>query len=156
MRKRLRVDRRAGLLLGGILFASFVALGGSVALPAGDPDLVAEEVELSALEAEGMRVYRNEGCWYCHTRFVRQTPIDDRLGDPTGPAHYAGEAPAMIGHERIGPDLAHLGTRFADASSLVSYLRDPGGEGARTSMPSFAYLGEDDLRALAAYLLASR
>ncbi len=153
--KRLRVDRRAGLLLGGVLLASFVALGASVALPAADPELKGEARDLSRLEARGMKVYANEGCWYCHTQYVRETAIDAELGKPLGADGYAGASPAMLGNERIGGDLTH-GPSFADARTLIAYLRDPGAERFRSSMPSYAYLGEEDLRAIAAYLLALR
>jgi cbb3-type cytochrome oxidase cytochrome c subunit len=153
--KRLRVDRRLGLLLGGILLASFVALGSSVALPSADPDLQGEAKEMSRLEVRGMKVYRNEGCWYCHTQYLRSSSADAKLGDPLDPAAYAGASPVMLGHERIGPDLTQ-GLSFKDEQSLIDYLSDPGGAAYRTSMPSYRYLGEDDLRALAAYLLSLR
>jgi cbb3-type cytochrome oxidase cytochrome c subunit len=153
--KRLRVDRRLGLLLGGVLLASFVALGAAVALPSADPDLQGDAKELSRLEARGMQVYRNEGCWYCHTQYLRSSAADAELGRPLDPDAYLAASPLMLGHERIGPDLTQ-GLRFANAEALVAYLGKPGSEGYRTSMPSYAYLGEDDLRALAAYLLSLR
>jgi cbb3-type cytochrome oxidase cytochrome c subunit len=152
---KLRVDRRVGLLLGGVLLASFVALGGSVGLPASDAELAGEAKELSPLEARGMKVYASEGCWYCHSQYVRESAVDADLGGPLGPDGYAGASPATLGHERIGPDLTHGGS-LADARTLIAYLRDPGAEGDHSSMPSYAYLGEDDLRALAAYLLSLR
>lgn len=151
----LRVDRRVGLLLGGVLLASFVALGGSVALPASDPELAGEAKDMARLEARGMKVYANEGCWYCHTQYVRTSAVDAALGEALGPDGYAGASPATLGHERIGADLTHGGS-FSDTQTLIAYLRDPGAERDRSSMPSYAYLGEDDLRALAAYLLSLR
>lgn len=153
--KRLRVDRRLGLLLGGILLASFVALGAAVALPSADPDLQGDAKELSRLEARGMHVYRNEGCWYCHTQYLRSSAADAELGRPLDPEAYLGASPAMLGHERIGPDLTQ-GLSFANSRVLADYLRQPGTVAYRTSMPSYAYLGEDDLKALAAYLLSLR
>lgn len=152
---KLRVDRRIGLLLGGVLLASFVALGGSVALPASDPELAADAKEMSRLEARGMKVYADEGCWYCHTQYVRNTGVDADLGEPLDPDGYAGASPATLGHERIGPDLTH-GSSLADPQALIAYLRDPGAVHGHSSMPSYAYLGSDDLRALAAYLLSLR
>lgn len=153
--KRLRVDRRLGLLLGGVMLASFVALGAAVALPSSDPDLHGDAKELSRLEARGMKVYRNEGCWYCHTQYLRSGAADAEFGRPLDPDAYLDASPAMLGHERIGPDLTQ-GLSFASVKALVDYLSKPGSEGYRTSMPSFAYLGEEDLRALAAYLLSLR
>jgi cbb3-type cytochrome oxidase cytochrome c subunit len=154
--KRLRVDQRAGLLMGGVIFASFIALGASVALPAADPELAGEGEERSRLEMQGMRVYRNEGCWYCHTQYLRSSAVDGQYGEALGPEAYAADSPAMLGHERVGPDLTRRERRFADAAGLVAFLRDPAEDAPHTAMPSYAYLGEDDLRALAAYLLSLR
>jgi cbb3-type cytochrome oxidase cytochrome c subunit len=140
--------------MGGIVFASFIALGAAVALPSGDPELAADAKDLSPLEERGMTVYRNEGCWYCHTQYRRNNGVDVQLGEPLGPDAYAGASPAMLGHERIGPDL--LTGRLTNAADLIAYLREPGGDARRTAMPSYGYLGEEDLRALAAYLLSLR
>lgn len=149
---KLRVDRRIGLLLGAVLLASFLALAASVALPAADPALGGEATKMSELEARGMEVYRNEGCWYCHTQYLRDTAIDRARGLPLDPQAYLGRSPAMFGHERIGPDLTHASL---DAAALVRFLRDPDAD-MDTLMPSYAYLGADDLRALAAYLRSLR
>lgn len=150
--KRLRLDRRVGLLLGGILLANILALGGSVALPAADPELGGEAEALSRLEARGLEVYRNEGCWYCHTQYLRNTHTDAVSKTPLGPDAYLGLSPAMFGHERIGQDLSVSGI---GPEGLLKVLREPGEDGP-TLMPSYAYLGEADLRALAAYLLSLR
>lgn len=103
-----------------------------------------------------MQVFRSQGCWYCHTQSLRETAVDAAFGARLTPADMAGLSPAMVGHERIGPDLTERGARFADAAALTAYLRDPSGSGKRTAMPSYAYLGERDLEALAAYLLSLR
>lgn len=143
---RIRADRRVGLLLAGVVLLTFVALGASVALPATDPSLETEPRELSADAARGMEVYRSEGCWYCHTQYVRQTASDAELGEPLGAEAYGDQSPAMLGTERIGGDLTYPEARQAEA--LVEALEDHG------KGYSYAYLSEEDLDALAAYLLA--
>lgn len=155
---RLRADRRAGLMLAGVMFAIVVALGATVALPATDPEVRAEEGArtLEGAEQRGFEIYRNEGCWYCHTRQVRSTPVDSLYGDPLEAGAYQGRSPAMLGAERIGPDLAHVGRRHRKAADLIAILREPRKDGRRSSMPSYAYLSKGDLEALAAYLLAMR
>jgi cbb3-type cytochrome oxidase cytochrome c subunit len=150
--RRLRVDRRVGLLLGGVLLASFAALGASVALPASDPELAGREERLSRLERQGMEVYRNEGCWYCHTQYVRESSVDADLGTPMDAKAYAGESPAMLGTERIGPDLTHYGSSGVGPSTVVDFLSDPGEDSSYRHR--FGYLSDADLRALAAYLLS--
>lgn len=152
---RIRADRRVGLLLGAVVLLAFVAFGASVALPAGDGSLAVEPREPSAAQERGMTVYRAEGCWYCHTRNVRHTRVDSELGAPLGPQGYAGMSPVMLGTERIGPDLTHLGGTYPSADALVAYLADPAAEAHRTSMPSYGYLSRADLEALAAFLLAT-
>ena len=141
---RIRADRRIGLLLAGVILLTFVALGASVALPATDPSLDAKPVELSREEARGMDVYRSEGCWYCHTQHVRETGTDAELGEPLGAEAYVGLSPSMLGLERVGGDLTHL--RPTGSEALIETLEDHG------KGPSYAYLSNDDLKALAAYL----
>lgn len=142
---RIRADRRVGLLLAGVVLLTFVALGASVALPATDPSLDVKPTELSAEAERGMKVYRSEGCWYCHTQYVRQTGSDADLGEPLGPESYADMSPSMLGIERVGGDLTHVDLQ---PDALVEALKDHG------RGPSYAYLSDDDLRALAAYLLS--
>ncbi len=158
-RERVRVDRRVGLLLGGVILLLFVALGASVALPASDP-LVRDEGEdaraYGELEERGARIYQAEGCWYCHTQQVRRTPADAGLGEPLSPGDYVNDQPAMLGVERLGPDLTHVGGRYEDTEALIRILRDPRGDGRRSSMPSYAFLSSGDLEALSAYLLSLR
>lgn len=156
MMRRIRSDRRAGLLLGGVAFAIFVAIGATIAVPAADPEVRASEAARTFEESErrGFEIYRNEGCWYCHTQSVRTTPVDDPYGEPLEPGTYADQSPVMIGAERLGPDLAHVGSRYASAADLIAILREPRSDGRRSTMPSYAYLSDADLEALAAYLLA--
>jgi cbb3-type cytochrome oxidase cytochrome c subunit len=92
-----------------------------------------------------MEIYRNEGCWYCHTQYVRETTVDKQLGRPRDPADYAGRSPAMLGYERIGGDLP--GGLAGDRAVTAKSLRES---------HSFAYLSSADLRALVAYLFSLR
>jgi cbb3-type cytochrome c oxidase subunit II len=144
------------LLLAGVVFVTFVSLGATVALPAADPAVQTQEGvrELNKTEMRGMTIYRNEGCWYCHTQAVRDTPIDELYGEPLKSGVYAGQSPVMLGGERVGPDLTHVGGRYTGAEELMDLLRSPRAEGRTSSMPSYSYLSANDLNALAAYLLA--
>jgi cbb3-type cytochrome oxidase cytochrome c subunit len=137
---RVRADRRVGLMLGAVLLLTFVAIGATVALPASDPSLRAKQQNTLMLRKHGMRVYQSEGCWYCHTQYQRSTKSD--TGEKTTAAAFVGDSPAMLGLERVGPDLRGLST-----SDVIAYLHK-----AHGSMPSYAYLSDKDLVALAAYL----
>lgn len=150
---RFRLDRRLGALLAAVFVCVFVAFGATVALPSSDRSLQPETGrKLSKQAMHGMRLYRSEGCWYCHTQQVR--PGDDGLGPLSKPADYATDRPAMIGAERVGPDLAHVGSRITARDELVKILREPRARSPRSNMPSYAYLSSSELDALAAYLLA--
>jgi cytochrome c oxidase cbb3-type subunit 2 len=105
-------------------------------------------VTLSKTVAEGMRVYRNEGCWYCHTQDVRSTPVDAPYGKATDAKAFDGLSPVPIGFERIGPDLSHVGSRYTSTGDLMKLLTHP----PSSQMPSYDFLSKKDLRALAAYL----
>jgi cbb3-type cytochrome oxidase cytochrome c subunit len=154
-RPSLRADQRVGLLLGGVVLLSLVSIATTIALPASDESLKAEPRELSAQQEHGMRVFKAEGCWYCHTTYVRETVADKALGEPLDPKEYAGTQPSMLGVQRDGPDLTYVHTRFANPADLVAYL-EGSDERPRTSMPFYGYLSDDDLEALAAYLLSRK
>lgn len=134
----------------------FISIGTTVALPAADEEVRSTDgaLELSAQEEHGMRIYRNEGCWYCHTMAVRSTPVDAIFGETTEASRYAELSPAMLGVERIGPDLSHVGGRL-DADAIADLLEDPRAEGRASSMPSYRYLSDADVEALTAFLLAN-
>ena len=155
-RQELRADRRIGLLLAGVVLLTFVSIATTIALPASDEELRAEPRELTAQQTDGMRIFQAEGCWYCHTSYVRETQADKALGKPLAAKDYAGLSPSMLGAESDGPDLTYLHTRFASAADLVAYLDDPSKGSRRTSMPSYGYLSRADLEALAAYLLSRK
>jgi cbb3-type cytochrome oxidase cytochrome c subunit len=95
-----------------------------------------------------MKIYRTEGCWYCHTQEVRTTPVDAPYGKPLGVRAYAGLSPVLLGSERVGPDLAHVGSRYGSAADIMDFLSRP----SKSQMPSYGYMSDSDLRALAAYL----
>jgi cbb3-type cytochrome oxidase cytochrome c subunit len=141
---KLRADRRVGLLLGGVVLLMFVAMGATIALPATDSSLKGEPAELSEAQERGMKVYRSEGCWYCHSQYVRDSEGDE----PLDPAAYSGRSPSMLGLERIGGDLTHGPT--LTGSALTDFLA--GGEDGHA--PPYGYLSDDDLEALTAYLLS--
>ena len=75
--------------------------------------------------AQGEKIYAANGCAYCHTQMVRPTYAGadmwrgwggreaDGLARETRPEDYAGEGYAFLGYQRIGPDLANVGTRIS-------------------------------------------
>jgi hypothetical protein len=113
---------------------------------------------ISDLGLEGREIYVAEGCWYCHTQQVRPIVSDAKLGPVTNAADLASFAPDTLGIQRIGPDLAHAGSREPtdDAEWLAEFLRDPQSVREGTLQPAYDHLSESDLTALVQYLLESR
>ncbi|MBT8194375.1 MAG: cbb3-type cytochrome c oxidase subunit I [Acidimicrobiia bacterium] len=110
----------------------------------------------AARVAEGRDVYIAEGCVYCHTQQVRANVADVGLGAVTTSEDVVLTSPALLGRIRLGPDLAHAGSRplTGDATWVIAHLRDPRAERGWSSMPSYDHLSEDDLQALAQYIVS--
>lgn len=53
-----------------------------------------------------------------------------------------------------GPDLTHVGSRKPDAGWHVEHLRNPSGMVPGSAMPPYAHLGDEELRALAEYMVS--
>ena len=125
----------------------------------GEPTILADTYraypEGSTL-AIGRAVYVDEGCYYCHTQQVRPIITDVGLGAISEAGDYAHEAPPLLGVERLGPDLMHVGSRSTSAGVLVSRIVDPRGSRSWSIMPSYDYLSEAELNALAEYLMSLR
>jgi cbb3-type cytochrome oxidase cytochrome c subunit len=141
-----------------VALAAVAALGRC--LPALDsdatPSLAADASHGSAAAAiwdRGQELYRTEGCWYCHSREVRPIVTDVGLGPVSVPGDYAYDDAALVGITRLGPDLAHFGSRDdAGPTALGERLLDPTADRAWSVMPSYRYLSDDDLAALTAYV----
>jgi cbb3-type cytochrome oxidase subunit 1/mono/diheme cytochrome c family protein len=106
--------------------------------------------------AEGRDLYIAEGCVACHTQQVRANVTDVGLGAVTTRDDVTLTAPALLGRLRLGPDLAHAGQRplTDDVAWVARHLSDPRADRAWSSMPSYDYLTEDDLDAIAQYIVS--
>lgn len=66
-------------------------------------------------EKLGRKVYIREGCWYCHSQFVRPVTGETRRWGPVSQAgEYAFDVPHLFSTRRIGPDLARVGLKYSD------------------------------------------
>jgi cytochrome c2 len=106
---------------------------GSELIAAGEPQRWAEEQGFAGnAEAEkGATLFAQSGCLNCHT--------------------YLGQGAGQLG----APDLSDVGDRGSGVDFFVSYLTNPAQYGNKV-MGSYAYLGEENLRALGTFLDASR
>jgi cytochrome c oxidase cbb3-type subunit 2 len=66
-------------------------------------------------EQVGRAVYRREGCWYCHSQFVRPVAGEDQRWGPVAEVgEYAYDWPHLLSTRRIGPDLSRVGLKVSD------------------------------------------
>jgi menaquinol-cytochrome c reductase cytochrome b/c subunit len=87
---------------------------------------------LPANARDGAEIFAVSGCLNCHT--------------------YAGEGASQLG----APDLTEEGTRNRGIQWQIDHLKAPSSVTPGSPMPSFAKLGEENLRKLAIFLEASK
>lgn len=99
-----------------------------------------EASDYTALEQHGRRVYTREGCWYCHSQYVRPVTGETRRWGPiTQAGEYAFDLPHMFSTRRIGPDLSRVGLKYSDAWHLAHFW-DPRSLSPDSIMPRFTAL----------------
>ncbi|MEX2279794.1 MAG: cbb3-type cytochrome c oxidase subunit II, partial [Acidimicrobiia bacterium] len=142
-----RNERFAGTVAGAVaLLALSLLVGFWVASTPADSNLAyTSEFAYSAIALTGQDVYRSEGCAACHTQVVRPIVADATLGGVS-----MSDTNQVIGTRRIGPDLAHVGSRVETDADLYAVL--DGGAGH----PPYRGLSQGELDSLVAYLLESR
>jgi cytochrome c oxidase cbb3-type subunit II len=108
------------------------------------------------ISGQGQLVYIREGCNQCHTQMIRpiQLGLDgwykgwgqDQEGRPATPVRpnvlrdYLSEKYALLGIQRVGPDLANFGWRAPDANALHVHLYAPRSVHDWSTMPSYKQL----------------
>ena len=74
-----------------------------------------QATDYTPLEEAGRLVYLREGCWYCHSEYVRPVTGETRRWGPVSEAgEYAYDVPHLFGTRRIGPDLTRVGLKYGD------------------------------------------
>ena len=74
----------------------------------------------------GRSLYVGEGCWHCHSQFVRPVSNESlRYGAVSETWEYQNELqrPVMFGTRRVGPDLSREGGRHANDWHAVHFYR---------------------------------
>jgi len=75
---------------------------------------------------EGRRIYIGEGCWHCHSQFVRPVSNEEKRWGPVSQSwEYQNELqrPVMFGTRRVGPDLSREGGRRSNDWHGVHFFR---------------------------------
>ncbi|MFY4730677.1 cbb3-type cytochrome c oxidase subunit II, partial [Nitrospira sp. BLG_2] len=119
--------------------------------------------DYSPLEQRGRQVYIRDGCWQCHSQYIRPVTGETlRWGPVSQVGESAYDRPHMFSTRRIGPDLTRVGRKYGD-DWHIAHLWNPQDVVADSMMPRFTWLFEEkqgdaspqpteDGKALIAYL----
>lgn len=130
------------------------------------PDMHAHYASVALYQAallRGRDVYVAEGCWHCHSQYVR--PVGNealRYGPVTTPGEYQTvlQQPQLLGTRRVGPDLSRESGKKSNDWHWA-HLYEPRNVVPDSVMPGYAWLFEkakdvitpkSDAIALVAYL----
>jgi cytochrome c oxidase cbb3-type subunit 2 len=101
------------------------------------------------LEQRGRDVYLREGCWYCHSQFVRPVTGETRRWGPvTESGEFAFDIPHLFGTRRIGPDLMRVGLKYSNEWHFAHFW-DPRMLSPDSVMASYRGLFERPTQAVA-------
>ena len=99
--------------------------------------------DYTAPEARGRAVYIREGCWYCHSQYVRPVAGEElRWGPLSEAGEYAWDQPHLFSTRRIGPDLTRVGLKFSDDWHYAHHW-DPRMVVPESMMPRFRWLFDE-------------
>ncbi len=90
----------------------------------------------------GHRIYTGEGCWHCHSQFVRPVSNEEeRWGPVSATWEYQNELqrPVLFGTRRVGPDLSREGGRRSNDWHAVHFF-DPETLSTDSPMPAYPWL----------------
>ncbi len=96
----------------------------------------------------GRKVYTGEGCWHCHSQFVRPVSNEDRRFGPVSKTEeYQNELqrPVLFGTRRVGPDLCREGGRRSNDWHAVHFFK-PTTLSIGSPMPEYPWLFNGDAR----------
>jgi len=104
-------------------------------------------------EQGGHKLYVANGCSYCHSQFVRIMDWDRGAERIAQAGDYVGQCPAILGTERTGPDLSQDGGERPD-DWHIAHFNNPRNTSPISLMPSWEFLGKENIRLLTAYIQA--
>jgi len=90
--------------------------------------------------------YIAEGCWHCHSQFVRPVSNEDvRYGAVSTAAEYQNELqlPQLLGTRRVGPDLSRSWNKHS-VDWHVAHFYEPSWVVPTSVMPSYRWFFDDN------------
>jgi hypothetical protein len=94
----------------------------------------------------GRDVYVGEGCWHCHSQFIRPVSNESRRWGPVAQNwEYENELqrPVLFGTRRVGPDLSREGGRRSNDWHAAHFFR-PRLTSPQSVMPEYPWFFEDN------------
>ncbi len=126
-------------------------------------NMVIKAADYTPEEKRGRAVFIREGCWYCHSQYIRPVTGETiRWGPVSQMGEYEFDQPHLLSTRRIGPDLLRVGRKYADGWHIAHHW-NPRAVVPDSIMPSFPWLFKpvkgnetpelnDDGKALIAYI----
>jgi len=103
---------------------------------------------LSVAEEHGRAIYASNGCWYCHSQYLR--PQDwtgvksfETLGRVAQAGDFAYQKGMLLGSERTGPDLSQEGGAHPD-DWHVAHFYNPRYTSVKSIMPEFSFWSDEE------------
>jgi mono/diheme cytochrome c family protein len=145
----MRMTFKVVVIGGVIVFFAVVAVAVFAPSLVWDPPQTIIAHAYTPEQERGREVFYSNGCNYCHTQYVRAE--DTAMGPVSDGGNYVFDNPMILGSERTGPDLSYLGRKRSEAWD-IRHLKEPREMSPLSIMPSFAFLSEEDQRAVIDYL----
>ena len=132
----------AVLSLVGILIGTAVELIPTMTSAGAQPEPIEGLTPYTPLEVAGRDIYIREGCYNCHSQWVRPFRAETmRYGPWSRGGEYVYDRPFQLGSRRIGPDLMRVGGKYPDAWHY-EHMRDPRSTSPSSVMPPYPWLLE--------------
>lgn len=120
-----RFERFEGIFLVagiGFFLLSFLGMGLAPWTTLKKLKMIPEGTGRTAEEELGRTIFIHEGCWHCHTQFVRPVAGEPRRYGPVSQAmEHINEIPQLFGTRRVGPDLAREGGKRSNDWHLAHF-----------------------------------
>jgi cytochrome c oxidase cbb3-type subunit 2 len=96
---------------------------------------------------QGARVYAANGCFYCHSQYIRGEDEGNDIARKWGtrrtvPRDYMFDQQVFLGTSRLGADLSNVGVRQTDPQWFYRILYNPHTMSHQVSMPAYRWLFE--------------
>jgi len=106
------------------------------------PEDIAGIEPYTPLEVAGRDIYVREGCYVCHSQWVRPFRSETlRYGEWSRAGEYIYDRPFQLGSRRIGPDVHRVGGKYNDAWHY-EHMKDPRSTSPGSVMPPYDWLHE--------------